>query len=394
MIQSLAYWIVLAGAVAIYWWLPARFRTGFLFMVSAAYLATLAPLSVAMLIVLACSFRLLSPLLVRDGPVGFRVLAGLVLGASLVLSIFKLIPLLQALAGASPAAIILIPLGLSYYIFKLIHYAIEVARENIVPPRWDEYLCWLFLLPIFTAGPIERYDHFLANRRDRPDRRMFIQGGTRIVIGIIKIGFVSEVVRRILGFQIDDDQTLLAHLQDLSTLKTWLIVLRSYLLVYIGFSAYTDIAIGSSRLFGIEIMENFNLPILATNISIYWRRWHMTLSGWCQTYVYMPVLGYTRNPYIALNASFFVMGMWHSATATRLLWGLWHAWGSIVFMIWMRYRRKARYRLLDRKFMLIPAWVMTQAYIVASWAILIGESQGIHDGVRVLAKLVAIDLPR
>lgn len=72
MVQSLTYWIVLAGAVTAYWWLPPRFRLSFLFLVSAAYLATITPLSVAILIMLACGFRLLSPLLVRDGPMGFR----------------------------------------------------------------------------------------------------------------------------------------------------------------------------------------------------------------------------------------------------------------------------------------------------------------------------------
>ena len=119
----------------------------------------------------------------------------------------------------------------------------------------------------------------------------------------------------------------MANIDTIAIWKVWGFLALTYLYAYLDFSAYTDIAIGASRLFGIKIMENFNFPILAINISDFWKRWHMTLAGWCQTYIYMPVMARTRTPYAAVFATFTMMGLWHGATAGWLLWGLYHATG-------------------------------------------------------------------
>ena len=95
-----------------------------------------------------------------------------------------------------------------------------------------------------------------------------------------------------------------------------------------------------SRLFGIRILENFNFPILAANISEFWKRWHMTLAGWCQIYVYMPVLARARSPYAAVYATFTAMGLWHGATAGWLMWGLYHATCVALYMAWARHARR------------------------------------------------------
>ncbi|MBB5714324.1 MBOAT family O-acyltransferase [Sphingomonas aerophila] len=303
MIQSLLFWEVLFGAVVGYWLLPPRLRDGFLFFVSAGYLATLAPWSVAGLIGLTALFKLLSPRLVGETRTAERILVVSVLAVSASLAFFKFAPpILTALHGSRVESMVLVPLGISYYSFKLIHYAVEVARENIEPAPWDTFLAYMFLFPTFTAGPIERYDHLLAHRESRLSRDMVVEGGTRIVIGLIKTGFVSELVRQVMSLGIPNNAFLLDHLATTSTPQVWLVILRTYLLVYLGFSGYTDVAIGASRLFGIGIMENFNFPIFARSISEYWSRWHMSLSRWCQAYVYMPTLARARSPYLALNA--------------------------------------------------------------------------------------------
>lgn len=394
MIQGLLFWAVLAGSVSVFWLLPARIRTWFLALVSIAYLATLDAGSVGALILLTVLFYGLSPQLAGGTPRGRRILVGLILIVCTFLGMFKYMPTLLAAATDGRAdAKILIPLGISYYSFKLIHFAIEASRGTIKRGAPGDFLLYMFFFPIFTAGPIERYDHFIANRTHVPMRDDLVQGTSRIILGVIKQGVVADLLLRAIHPSIATADDLVADLAGLTAAETWLVVIRTYLYVYVGFSAYCDIAIGACRLFGFRILENFNLPILASNMADYWQRWHMTLSRWCQTYIYMPALAYTRNPYLALHASFFVMGMWHEASMTRLAWGLYHAWGVAAYMVWSRIRRRRKWSVFDKPPWRLVGIVLTQAYVVGSWAILTGEdSTDLYQGIRVLAKLASIDL--
>ncbi|MBX2838318.1 MAG: hypothetical protein KTR35_15780 [Gammaproteobacteria bacterium] len=114
-----------------------------------------------------------------------------------------------------------------------------------------------------------------------------IEAVTRIVYGLIKKFFISAylLLPLLAG---NSAETMIDRIEHIEIYKVWGFLLVSYLIIYIDFSAYSDIAIGSSRVLGFRIMENFNWPIFSTNISMLWKRWHMTLSGWCQAYVYMP----------------------------------------------------------------------------------------------------------
>src|SRR5262249_40035173 len=156
------------------------------------------------------------------------------------------------------------------------HYAIETARGRITDRSLDKFLAYVFLFPIFTAGPIERYDHFLRNLAIRPDGTIIATGLTRIAYGLIKVTIVAKFVEHLPGHFLPGP-TLSPEVA--TTRQAWGFVVTSYLQEYVNFSAYSDVAIGASLLFGIRIMENFNFPVIATNISDFWRRWHMTLSG-------------------------------------------------------------------------------------------------------------------
>lgn len=392
MIQTLVFWQVLALSVLVYWLLPERWRDKFLFAVSAGYLASLDLFSVAALVALAFIFWALTPVLERSNSAAERALVAAVLGLSGFLAAIKYLPPLLYAAGGADHGGWIVPLGVSYYTFKLIHYAVEVSRGNIERKSWSTFFAYLFLFPTFTAGPIERYDHFIKNRQTQPSTQMFADGGTRIIIGLIKIGIVCDQIERHMNFGVPDVGYLVENISSLSTAQVWGVVLRTYLLTYVGFSAYSDVAIGASRLFGISIMENFRWPIIARNVSDYWQRWHMTLSGWCQTYVYMPVLASTRHPYLAIVASFMVMGLWHSLTATRVAWALWHAVGTIAYISWSRLRRRKQWKVIDSIPAQIAGVVMTQVFVLGSWAILAGEETSLHGGLQVLAKMFFIEL--
>lgn len=343
MIQTGTFWLLLVVTAVAYWRLPQRFRLGFLAAVSFLYLVSFEPVGVTLLLAWTILFFHLAPEAARKDQNG-RLVGIVLIGSILGYMIWrKYLPvLLAALDDATPGIAIAVPLGISYYTFKLIHYAVETARGNIRDRSLATFFCYVFLFPIFTAGPIERFDHFLSNIAARFDWQDVAEGVTRIAFGLIKIFIFAKLVQPgILGLGLPKTALALdAGLGNYATWQVWAFLILTYLYAYLDFSAYSDIAIGASRLFGIRIMENFRLPILAVNISDFWKRWHMTLAGWCQNYVYLPVLARTRTPYAAVFATFTTMGLWHGATAGWVMWGLYHASCVALYMTWARHARR------------------------------------------------------
>ena len=164
MVSSLTFWAVLAGSVLVYWMLPGRLRLGFLGSVSVLYLATLDLLSVAVLLGWVSLFYWVAPLATARNRRAF--ITGSILAVLGFLAAFKYVPpLLHALAGDTVTTHeVLVPLGIIYYTFKLVHYLVELGRGNIRDRSFPRFCCYMFLFPIFTAGPIERFDHFLQSR--------------------------------------------------------------------------------------------------------------------------------------------------------------------------------------------------------------------------------------
>jgi len=113
---------------------------------------------------------------------------------------------------------------------------------------------------------------------------------------------------------------------------------------YFYLSAYTDLAVGFSRLFGFRIMENFHFPFWQKNLSAFWHSWHISLSTWVRNNVYFPVFGLTRKTWLGLYASMLVMGLWHAVDLNWLAWGLWHGTGLVVVARWERWKKARRKR--------------------------------------------------
>ncbi len=395
MIQSATFWVVVFASVILFWLLPKRFRLGFLLLVSVGYLGSLALPTVLAMAVWGLAFFWLAPLAARPSSSFKWFLPALILAVLAYLSYFKYIPpLVEALSSTPTERNLIIPLGISYFTFKMIHYAIETARGNIEDRSLQRFLCYVFLFPIFTAGPIERFDHFVANQEERWNLESTVAGLTRIVHGLVKKLFLAELVIRPFFKHVTSSEILLQRLEALSPLEVWAFLFLTYVIVYLDFSAYSDIAIGISRLFGFRIMENFNFPFIASNISNFWKRWHMSLSGWCQTYVYMPMIGLTRNPYLATYSSFLVMGLWHSGSWVRVGWGVYHATGTVLYVLWSRFKRKRKWRIPERGLWRLGGIAITTIFVVPSVAFLtVEEHAGIYEATRILAKLVCVDLP-
>jgi alginate O-acetyltransferase complex protein AlgI len=393
MVQSAIFWLVLTLAVTVNWLLPKEQRPKWIVAVSVAYIASLDLVGVAPLLAWVALIWVLRARIATGDKLGHWLVVGLIGSVIVQLGYFKYLPPLLSLFSDGPARQVVIPIGISFITFRLIHYILETRRGTLPAHDMWDYLSWATLFTIWTAGPIERIDHFLAAREDKPSREMLAQGGTRIILGLGKKFVIGLQLVPLLFGQISDGKGLVAHLHDISTLEAWRFLILSFFLFYLDFSAYSDIAIGSSRLMGFKIGENFNWPILATNPAAYWKRWHMSLSNWCQAYVYLPVIGLTRNPYWAVFASFTAIGLWHAGNWNWLAWGLYHAAVVTAFQAWARYRKKKKWTFWEKSWLAWPGMALTVCYtsVAQSFSLIQGVG-GPLDALRILAKLVFIEV--
>jgi alginate O-acetyltransferase complex protein AlgI len=140
-----------------------------------------------------------------------------------------------------------------------------------------------------------------------------------------------------------------------------------FLTLYFDFAGYSDMAIGTSRLFGLRVIENFDWPLFKRNISEFWRSWHLSLTNWCRDYIYFPVFGLTRNPILAILACMVAVGYWHGAHPKWLLWGAWHGAGLALWQVWQLRKRQwpALMRISrDSSVYSLASWALTVNFVV------------------------------
>jgi alginate O-acetyltransferase complex protein AlgI len=233
-----------------------------------------------------------------------------------------------------------LPLGISFFTFEFIHYAVDRYRGTAPRGKISDYMAFILFFPTMVAGPIKRYQDF-GPKLAQPSLEWEIdwqQGVTRILVGLAKKFMLADLLT-----------ALTNHLNhhDIAQAARW--VLPVWLLaygfkIYLDFSAYSDIAIGSARLFGIKVPENFDWPYLRTNISEFWQHWHMSLYKWLVDYVFIPLGGSrTAQPRVYLNVliTMLVSGLWHGAALNFVVWGLWHGMLLMIYRAWSRWRSKA-----------------------------------------------------
>jgi alginate O-acetyltransferase complex protein AlgI len=212
------------------------------------------------------------------------------------------------------------PLGMSYYTFRCVHYLIERFKNNLPPHTLGEFLAYLFFLPTIVAGPIHRFPEFHRDlKRTRLSGDLVSEGFDRILYGYVKLLVVS-------GWLIQ--QQLQPWIAGLAPQHAWLsaylYMLSAGFMGYLTFAGYSDVAIGAARLTGFRVMENFNNPFASRNIVEFWRRWHISLTSWVRDYLYATVFSLTRRPYVAALAAMLVIGLWHEVTSRYVIWGLAH----------------------------------------------------------------------
>ena len=232
---------------------------------------------------------------------------------------------LLQLAHLRPIAVprVLLPIGISFFTFHAISYVIDVSRRDATAQKSPVHAAlYLLLFPQLIAGPIIRYRDIadqLALRVVSIDD--FAYGVRRFVIGLAKKVLIANVVAG------PADKIFALPASELSTGHAWLGLVCYTLQIYFDFSGYSDMAIGLGRMFGFRFPENFRWPYVATSVTAFWRRWHISLSTWFRDYLYIPLGGNRVSQgrrYRNLVTVFFLCGLWHGASWNFVIWGLWH----------------------------------------------------------------------
>jgi alginate O-acetyltransferase complex protein AlgI len=224
------------------------------------------------------------------------------------------------MAADLPTLQIILPVGISFYTFQTMSYTIDVYRGDLRPTKdFIALALYVGFFPQLVAGPIERGRNLLPQMLARRvvDNRRLRTGLLLILIGYFKKVAIADAVAPEVNAAFGSAAT--AHW--LTLVKGgWLFAIQ----IYCDFSGYSDIARGTSRLLGFELMENFNQPYLARNITEFWRRWHISLSTWLRDYLYIPLGGNRRGPgrtYLNLMTTMLLGGLWHGANWTFVVWG-------------------------------------------------------------------------
>jgi alginate O-acetyltransferase complex protein AlgI len=215
---------------------------------------------------------------------------------------------------------VVLPVGISFYTFQSLSYTIDVYRRRIIPTsRFWDFALFVAYFPPMVAGPIERGGHLLP-QLIRPRRILLAQsmdGIVLILMGLFKKVAIADGIAPAVG-------TVFGSSGAVSQTDVMLATLLFAVQIFCDFSGYSDIARGVSKLFGIELILNFNLPYFSKNPSEFWRRWHISLSSWLRDYLYIP-LGGSRLGAVRTNLNLFVTmllgGLWHGAAWTYLIWG-------------------------------------------------------------------------
>src|ERR1700688_3586720 len=231
-----------------------------------------------------------------------------------------------------------LPVGISFYTFHGMSYVFDIYRGLRRPvTNFIDYAVFVCFFPLLVAGPIERANHLLPQVQVK---RTFsytqaVEGSKLILWGMFKKVVIADKLAWIADSIFDDYYTHNAFTLIIGTLAF-------SFQIYADFSGYSDIAIGTARLFGIELLSNFKFPYFSRDIAEFWRRWHISLTTWFRDYLYIPLGGSKKGKFITVRnvfIIFLVSGFWHGASWNFIVWGGIHAFGFLPILLLKRNRK-------------------------------------------------------
>ena len=312
------FYLCLAAAGIAFYWIPGRFRPIYLLALSYAFYALSSTLYLALLLVATATVYAVGLGIANGG--SERTKSRLML-----VGVAAMVAVIVAFKAAGAATGFLLPLGLSYYSFKLISYLIEVYWDEDSVER-DPVIFFLYpaFFPQIVSGPIQRPETFFLQMREVMGRAASdpqVETGFRFILG-------GLMLKLLVGDRLGDviDRVDAAHSEFTQT--AMLATAACYLLqLYADFAGYTNIALGIGKFFGIEGPPNFNAPFAATNVQEFWRRWHMSLTSWVTDYLFTPLTMSLRTlgqiaSFIGITLNMLIIGLWHGFTPNFVVFGL------------------------------------------------------------------------
>jgi len=277
---------------------------------------------------------------------------------------------------------VILPVGISFYTFHGLSYVIDIYKNRIVPERnIVTYSLFVSYFPLLVAGPIERATHLLPQLKKARvfNYSLAIQGTKQIIWGLFKKIVIADNCAFFVN-QIFDNPA------NHSAPELWIGMFLFSFQIYGDFSGYSDIALGTSKLLGIDLLRNFNFPYFSKDIADFWRRWHISLSSWFRDYVYIPLGGsqvskqkQIRNVFVI----FLLSGFWHGANWTFIFWGLLHALLFIPLLL----SNKNRSSLQESEYTLKSYLKIALTFTLVSFAWIFFRSETISDAFQYISKM-------
>ena len=293
----------------------------------------------------------------------------------------------------TPVVDIVLPLGISFYTFQTISYTVDVYRK-VIPAEKDIVLygCFVTFFPQLVAGPILRGGELLGQLMAKPSFKLdlFASGLQRIIFGLFLKVVLADNIAPLVNSGFDQS------VSGLSALDVLTLAFLFGFQIYFDFAGYSHIAIGSARLMGISFPENFNFPYMSSSPREFWRRWHISLSSWIRDYLYLPLMGEKvrsqssdglavaasnsvqkgYSPAVALLLTWTIMGFWHGANWTFVLWGLIQGILVVLYRITV-----PSFASLPLAFRRIGGWMVTLPLVMLAWIPFRAESVDIAIGM-------------
>lgn len=348
--NSISFVIFLIITFSIYWMIPNKFRTVFLFLASCYFYMNWNPIYILLILaVIAISYT--AGRLIENNYHKKLVLAGVAVLLFVALFFFKYFDFmcnnvinvfsLFNIHLDSPGLKIILPVGISFYTFQAFGYCVDVYRGQKAEHNFITFATFVSYFPQLVAGPIERTKNLLPQIKKQKEfnYNQATYGLKLMAWGYLKKLCIADV------FAVYVDKVFLNY----NTAPGFALLFAAFLFsiqIYCDFSGYSDIAIGTSKLFGIDLMTNFKSPYFSKSIKEFWSRWHISLSTWFKDYLYIP-LGGNRKGRLKTNINymivFLVSGLWHGANWTFIIWGALHGVVQVIensFAKWSKPKKK------------------------------------------------------
>ncbi len=348
--NSFTYLIFLPIVVALYWVLPSYCRRTLLLIASYIFYMNWMPAYGLLILALTVTNYFLGLAIERFAKHRKQVLLiGLIFNlgclcfykyANFLLDSFwhvgtwvqHSLPVALHMQDKSPALNIIPPLGISFFTFEFIHYIVDVYRGSAPVKNFWHFALFAAFFPSQIAGPIKRFQDFMVQLSEQPvfKSENFRAGLFLIFLGLFKKVVLSDNLGDVVGAGF-------GHPKDMSMIDAWIAVAGFTVQIFLDFSGYTDIGRGSALLLGYKVPENFNWPLLSSNLTEFWRRWHISLSTWLRDYLFIPMGGSRVGKWKQQRNLFITMvlgGLWHGAAWHYVIWGAFHGSGLVVSKLW------------------------------------------------------------